>query len=250
MRKSLVAMLAAMLLGALSSCQLFEVPTLPPVETYEGMDDYDVAVQHFEAALDEVEIIQKAIYTGQWKFGEYGNRPTICQSSNKEITGNAGFTVSRMTPNADDAKAPLPASLETVRASLTALGFDVGEITPDIYGNRDSFHVIGRMGGWRILRNKYGAWSISGASICVDLDEKAVWNEMNANGFNYSRSAGWELYPHERLPIRRGETSSNPPTTGPVAPTWQPRTSTPATTPAASPALKKPSNAPTPTPTP
>ncbi len=214
------------------------------------MDDYDVAVQHFEATLDEVERIQRIIYFGQWQFTEYGNRPTVCQSSRPGDSGGGGFTIVRRTPTPNEAQANLPATVSNARELLREEGFDVGKIKTDRSGEPASFHVSGPMGGWRILRNKYGAWSISGASICVDLDEKAVWNEMNANGFNYSRSAGWELYPHERLPIRRGETSSNPPTTGPVAPTWQPRTSTPATTPASYPTLKKPSNSPTPTPTP
>lgn len=245
MRKSFVSLLAGMLLATLSACQLLNVSGPPGNEKPEGMNDYDHAVEQFELTLNEVQRIQEVLYGERWLFNDYGNRPETC---NKGAGGR--FTVLRMTPRQDQLEGNVPRTVEEAHRMLSTDGFSVGEIRQKSDGSDQHFRINGETGYWKIDQNDYGAWSIYGASACLDINQKKVWEEMNQNGFSYNKDTEWALFPHERLPIRRGETPAPSPTPYPASPTYgRPRpTSTqylpPTTSPAGTPSSSRPEQTP------
>lgn len=176
------------------------------------MDDYDYAVEQFEIALDEVQRLQETLYTERWLISRYGNRPESCQR------GDGGrFSILRMTPTNAKREGKLPTTISEGHRLLENTGFAVGAVQEGSTSNTGHFLVRGEVGRWDVMMNDDGAWSIYGSTDCVDIDRQTVWDEMNQNGFSYTKDIDWALYPAERLPIRRGETPAPPPTPYPAS---------------------------------
>ena len=244
MRKPFITLLTAILLSTLSACQLLEMPG-PGDQKSQGIDEYDYAVVEFEAILDEVQRIQEALYGERWLFTKYGNRPVGCDKGS-----GAQFNILRMTPESNRLEGSVPRTVQEAHERLQEAGFTVGQIQQASDGHDKTFRTTGNEGNWRIMLNDHGAWSIHGASRCIDVNDKTVWNEMTTAGFAYVDYTEWALFPHERLSIRRGETPAPSPTPYPASPTYgRPRpTSTqyfpPATPPATSPTASRPATTP------
>ena len=215
MRKIRVVLLAIPLLVTLSACQLLDIPQTTADKKPEGMNDYDYAVESFELALDEVQEIQEVLYAERWLFNEYSNRPVSCDTGS-----GAQFNIHRMTPRSDRLEGPTVESVAEAHKRLGESGFSVGEIRQTPEGRDETFVLVGEQGTWRVGLNSYGAWSIFGSTRCIDVDDQAVWKEMNQNGFIYVDNTEWALFPHERLPIRHGETPAPSPTPYPASPTY------------------------------
>ncbi len=233
-----------MLLAALSACQLLGA-TGSGGQKPQGMDDYDYAVEQFEIALDEVQLIQEGIYRERWLVTRYGNRPEPCTNGS-----GAEFGILRMTPTLPKSEGRLPSTVSEGHQLLVDAGFTVGQLTPDSGGNTGHFSVVGETGRWDVMLNDQGAWSIYGSTNCIDIDQKNVWDEVNRNGFMYYDYTERALFPHERLPIRRGETPAPSPTPYPASQTYgRPRpTSTqyfpPTTSPVETPTPSRPEQTP------
>lgn len=170
------------------------------------LDDYDKAVIAFEAFLDEAQRIQEVISNEPWRGMTYGNRPTTCE---RGPGGDFGFV--RASVHQDKAVEHLETNLNSIAAQLENLGFQIDGPFADQSGNHPdtpkSFGVTGETGSWLITSEEDGqAIGISGSSGCVDIDPRPVWDEMTKLGFSYVDSNMLYLRPHERLPIRRGET--------------------------------------------
>ncbi|GEM_PF-1473166 len=202
----------------LSACSNPFGPELWETSQESNLDDYDKSVLAFEDFLDEIETIQAVISKEPWAAVSYGNRPTACGRG-------GGFGFIRSSVYRENATEPLLTDLLEIKGALEKEGFLVDGVFADQSSSdmseAESIHVVGDTGAWLLdLQPDDSGIVISGSSNCVDIEPRPVWDEMTRLGFSYVGPGELYLRPHERLPIRRGETPYvYPASTGTPTPT-------------------------------